>query len=523
MGASANANIAELLQRTALDQGNRPAIMRHDGHLLCTFAGLAAASSRLAAGLTDAGLAPGDRVATLVADPADFFLMAAGILWAGATVVVPPRTGELRRMLRAVAAARPRAVVASPAVWSLVALDPALRRVPVRVTTGRWGWFEARSLRSLLTHRPTSPASREPTDPAIVSHTTGTTGQPKPIERTHGVLRAQHEALKALRPPAAGDVDLAGLPLLVLHNLAAGIPSVLPPGAGALKKRTGANLCEALRCTHARTVVGFPSLFEAMVGHAASGELRGLRAIHIGGAQVRPDLLLALAQAAPAAEIVVVYGCTEAEPITAISATEYLARYDRAAAGEGVCVGLPTPGIEVHIEPLAVRSGVVQAASGRASPVVGRVQVAGRRVAVPPVPDGPARRLDTGDVAWTDSDGRLWLMGRYANVAEEGLCPGQIEPVIEALPWTRHAALVNVGTGHGRRPVLAIEPAARGSRADQVRWCDEIETLAATRSWPLAGVSIIGRLPRDARSGSKIDYLSLARLVQRTNRTAWLQ
>src|SRR5208282_3898869 len=64
--------------------------------------------------------------------------------------------------------------------------------------------------------------------PALVTFTSGSTGQPKAAMRTHGFLLAQHRALEtslALRP---GQLDLTTLPIFVLANLASGVTSVLP-------------------------------------------------------------------------------------------------------------------------------------------------------------------------------------------------------------------------------------------------------------------------------------------------------
>ena len=508
-----SANVVQLLQRVAADRGDSPAVLGHDGRRLWTFGDLAAAASRLASGLAAHGIGPGDRVLALVPNSADFLAVATGILWAGAAVVIPPRTDGLRQMLSAASSAQPRAIIVSPLVAALAALEPGLRHAPLRFTMGRWRLFGAESVRNLLGSAPIAPVTTAPTDPAVVSYTTGTTGPPKLIVRTHGLLQAQHAALRRLRPPRDGDVDLAGLPLLVLHNVAAGVPSVLPLRGQTSAPAYGARLGETLRRSSATTAAGFPALFETIARHAAPGELRGLRAIHIGGAQVLPELLGLLATAAPAAEIVVVYGSTEAEPIATIEAGAYLSLQGRSAAGEGTCVGRPVHGIELRIEPLPGPDLAGQVTAGRASRAVGRVLVAGAHVATSPTSSADTGWLDTGDAGWLDPDGRLWLLGRCTNVAAGRVFPGEVEPMVEALPWVWAAALVNVVAGSCARPVLAVEPLAGGSRTDRTRWRGEVEALAAQRGWPLAGVAIVNRLPRDARSGSKIDYPRLGRLV----------
>jgi acyl-coenzyme A synthetase/AMP-(fatty) acid ligase len=145
----------------------------------------------------------------------------------------------------------------------------------------------------------------------------------------------------------------------------------------------------------------------------------------------------------------------------------------------------------------------------------GRILVRGARVAA-----GGAW-LDTGDTGWLDARGRLWLMGRRANavrVADGWLFPAQIEPAVEALDWVGGAALVNAaGSSGGGRAIVACEPRARGSAAQRRRWQRELEALSESRGWPVRAL-VLPRLPRDARSGSKIDYPRLAALAERSTR-----
>ena len=67
-----------------------------------------------------------------------------------------------------------------------------------------------------------------PNQPALIAHTSGSTGQPKQIVRTHAVLSAQHAVLKAVFPPWPGQQDFPLFPNVLLHNLASGAASILP-------------------------------------------------------------------------------------------------------------------------------------------------------------------------------------------------------------------------------------------------------------------------------------------------------
>lgn len=494
---SDSANVAELLVRSARDRGATPAVLGPDGAVRWTFTGLAAAASGLATTLRVAGLQPGEQVALLVPDPAAALAVIAGCLWAGATAVVPPAAGGTMEKLAAVAGLAPAAVIASPWLWPLAALQPGLRRARLRFGLGA---TRVPGLRPLapVTSGLGPPVARDAADPALLSFTSGTTARPKPVHRPHGVLRGQHAALEEVRRPVAGDVDLVGLPLFVLHNLGAGVVSLLPPRG----QPDGAALRATVRRGRPMTAVGFPSLFAALVSAAGPDDLAGLRAMAVGGAPVRPALVRRLQALAPAARITIAYACTEVEPIATIDAADYLVACEASPAG-GLCVGKPVAGLDLTV-----------AALPGAPADAGRLIVSGRRVAGDPAPH------DTGDVARFDGQGRLWLLGRVAQFAPGGPAPSAVEPVVETLPWVATAVLVVVNTSQGRRPVLAV--AAAGSARQRAAHVTALVDFVAQHHWSIAGVAVLGDLPRDRRSRSKIDLRRLAEQLSRPGRVSWL-
>jgi acyl-CoA synthetase (AMP-forming)/AMP-acid ligase II len=337
------------------------------------------------------------------------------------------------------------------------------------------------------------PAQVSPSSPAIVTFTTGSTGRPKAVIRTHGNLLAQHEALTRLRPPVPGDIDLAGTPLLVLHNLGLGVTSLLPPPS-RLAAVPGVLRSAVLRGP-VTTIAGFPSLFEQLI--AESGALfPGVRAVHIGGDAVRPDLLRRLAGAVPAAKMTVVYGATEAEPMSAIPADDYITRLAAAPADAGICLGQPVPETEVRIESTGAQ--------------VGRILVRGEHVVVER-PDGGGWH-DTGDVGWIDSAGHLWWKGRAAHAIGPELFGEEIERAVETEPGVARAAVERRTVGREHAALLLVE-VGDGQRQADVR--HHLRGLIARRRWPVMEIAFVDRIPLDERSGSKVDRRAVARLAGR--------
>jgi acyl-CoA synthetase (AMP-forming)/AMP-acid ligase II len=123
--------------------------------------------------------------------------------------------------------------------------------------------------------------------------------------------------------------------------------------------------------------------------------------------------------------------------------------------------------------------------------------------------------LDTGDLGRLDGLGRLWLLGRTANAAFGGLAPAEIEEPVTAVRGVGAAALVAIEGASGPRQVLAVEGDAFYSAATD----RDVSSLVAGSGWPIDRIAVLGRLPRDERSGTKVDYPRLrAMLCRRDHR-----
>ena len=488
-------NIAGLLERSAERRGPAACIVSPEGRQLWTFDALTEASARLAGGLVDLGIRPGDRVLVLESNVGELFMILVSVIWAGATATLPPLSLPLHRALRVAAAARPTAVIAPLPIWPVALMMAGLRSAPLRLTSRRWRFPGTVSLEALARHRPVAPSLVADDSPAIVSFTTGSTGVAKPIIRTHGVLRAQHDALSALRHLDETEVDLAGLPMLVLHNLGSGVTSV-PAPRGAGTPTFGSRVRSALATTGARSAAGFPHLFESALGGARPGELGRLRSIYLGGTRVRVALLAGLKVAAPGARATVVYGSTEVEPIAAIGADDYvnaLAAHEPAA---GVCVGSVLAGLELRLA-----SSTLGARGTRLPATVGQILVRGARAAGGTGGEG---WVETGDLGRVGDDGRLWLLGRSSNAVGDVL-PLEVERLIEDLPWVDRAAFVGLDSGSVARGLLAVQPLRWGESGDRAAWLSDLSEVTRGRGWPIDDIVLQRRLPVVVGAAAKVD------------------
>ena len=117
-------------------------------------------------------------------------------------------------------------------------------------------------------------------------------------------------------------MDLATLPIVALANLGSGVTSLIPdadlryPGAVA-----PAPMFAQIQAHHATSSVASPAFFECLVRHGAPSGLTlpSFKKLFTGGAPVFPRLLDQMQTFAPNAEVVALYGSTEAEPIAHVA------------------------------------------------------------------------------------------------------------------------------------------------------------------------------------------------------------
>lgn len=440
---------------------------------------LAARSRALAAAWAARGLGSGDRVLLAMPLDADLYAALAALWRLGAVAVFPETALGLFGLRHAAAATRPRAFLAAGKYRLLPLFIPDLRRTPLQLR--------------LRTGADTSPPMADlPSDaPALISFTSGSTGAPKAIARSHGFLVAQDAALAPLLASDRPEIDLVAFPVFVVANLGQGVTSLLPNWklTAPAKAKGSAIRAHAERHRATRALLS-PAIAETL---ARTGVPAGLHTLFTGGGPVFPDLVARLQASAPDLDIVAVYGSTEAEPIAHLHARD-IAPEDWTAMrqGAGLLAGPPVACARVRV-------------------VADEIQVAGDHVVrgyLDPADDAATKVRDadgtvwhrTGDAGRFDERGRLWLRGRLdGRVA--GLWPFEIEAPARLWPGVRRAALAN----KSGVAVLAIE----GDRAHLAAW------RSAALALGIDDIRLVDAIPVDRRHGSKVDRAALDRKLKK--------
>jgi acyl-CoA synthetase (AMP-forming)/AMP-acid ligase II len=512
-------NLVALLAEKARIHPQRPALVdRHRGEdRMVSYGELARRVAAGAGELQEMGLRRGQVI--LVFQPVSIelyeFLLAA--FHAGLRVMLAdPSAGRsfLSLCCRRLA---PDAFFGSWKAQCLRLIVPEMRRIPISINTG---WFpSARTWRTDGAGISLTEMAED--DPALVSFTSGSTGQPKAAVRSHGFLLAQHRTLSRALEFEDGEVDLITLPVFVLANLASGLTSVLAatdlakpgsPDVAAIQRQ-----CESFGVTRC---AASPAFFEGLL----VGGIPAFEKLYTGGAPVFPDLLRRLRKALPTACIHSVYGSTEAEPIAHFPADHASEETDLLTRrGGGLCSGIPVPEIQLRI--IADGWGTPLAADGldfQSTGQAGEIIVSGDHVLrgyLEGVGDGETKIHDgervwhrTGDAGWIDVQGRVWLLGRCAEKLPPFPGGDGLPDAALSYPFAIECALREIFPG--------IRMAAMDWKGERTlivgRKCATSEAAGIKRSALDFGISNIlhlEALPLDRRHQAKIDYPALRKML----------
>jgi acyl-CoA synthetase (AMP-forming)/AMP-acid ligase II/pimeloyl-ACP methyl ester carboxylesterase len=480
----------------------------------------------LAAGLADAGVRPGHRVALLVEPSADLTAAVYAVWRAGGVIVVADKGLGLRGMRRALRSAGVDAVIGSTA--GLVAAR-AMRLPGLRISAGR-APGAAHSLAELEARgasAPPPPQSPVDADCAVL-FTSGATGPAKGVVYTQRQAVAQLQLVRSTYRLSPDDRLVAAFaPFAILGpglGIGSSVPDIDVTAPGSL---TAAKLADAAAAVGGTVVFASPAALRRVV--ATAGELTAeqrtalgrVRLLMSAGAPVPLSLLEALRTVLPAAEAHTPYGMTEALPVTDVSAEEIAT----AGPGDGVCVGRPLAGVEVRVSPLSA----VGAADGPLTDtpgVTGEVCVRASHVkdrydALWATERASSRDLGwhrTGDVGHLDGDGRLWIEGRLPHVVTTAagvVTPVGVEQRVEALDAVAAAATVGVGPAGAQVVVVVVVPAAGARRGLAVAGSELADAVRGVAEVEVAAVLVTDRLPVDIRHQSKVDRREVARRAER--------
>ncbi len=450
------------------------------------------------------GIRNGDRVLVFVPMSIKLYRTVLALFYIGATAVFLDEWSTKERLLLSTRLAKCKGFIGTPKARILGLFYQEIRRIPIKLNlNGR-------------NSRPIKVNEVSKSDSALITFTTGSTGIPKAADRTHLFLKRQFDVLQKKLNGQSTDIEMTSLPIVLFINLGLGSTSFITDFKDlSSNSKTLKKLCYGLRDHKVQRITASPFVIKAIAQFVIDQAfpLHSIKKIFTGGAPVFPNDAKLFETAFPN-KVEVLYGSTEAEPISSISSYTLSKTIDIPI---GLMVGTIHPEIEVQIidinhnhkhklSPITFES--IQLENGQ----LGEILVKGNHVLAKYFENTEAFEVNkvnveediwhrTGDSGIKIGD-QLFLHGRVGQLirSENGswLSPFIIEYELSKITNVERGTLLKIN----QELVLIIESKLRYISLDNL-----------VQNFPYDRLIIIDKIPMDPRHQSKIDYALLKKQI----------
>ncbi len=454
-----------------------------------TFGQLAALAEGVAGELTDGGVRPGDIVGILAENSAFWVASYLGILKTGAVAAPLPSRLTPAELNRYGEMLHYRALCADDRLLSKYGTDP-----------GNGCPLVAKSrIMQLKTGQPaiTPAATVNPsTDLAALMFTSGSTGMPNAVRVTHRNIMANTDSIISCLGISDRDRMMAILPFhycfgtSLLHtHLKAGASLVLNNEFQFVEDML--NELEEFACTG---FAGVPSTYQILLENRGfrKRSFPALRHVQQAGGKLAEHLIKELRNTLPDhVRIFISYGQTEATARLSMLPPECIGS-KTGSIGKGI------PGVTLSI----VDSDGNPVPAGE----TGEIVASGANVTAGYLVDDPAKNpfrnglLHTGDLAWADQDGFLYIVGRQKEFIKPSgykVMTATIEQALLEIPGIIEAAVIGIPherLGEAAMAFVVARPDARIDAAAILAACRKKLPLYAIP----CDIAFLAALPKNA-------------------------
>lgn len=510
-------NAVELFQRAAELRPDGPAIHYFDTTL--TYARAQELAESLAAAFRALGVEPGDRVALYLQNVPQFALCLHAAWLAGAIVTpVNPMLKE-RELAFQLGNAGARLLVCLESLYETVEHVRDSTPVEVVVTTSELdllddvpaplagseripcpGALDLLELAAAHEGRRIAPADPDPSTPALLTYTSGTTGPPKGAMNTHRNVAYNAEHYRYWMDMGPDDVVVGVAPLFHITGLVGhlaiarccAVPLIL------LCRFDAGELLRLIERWRGTFVIGPLTAFIALLDHPDRPlrDLSTMTKVFSGGAPVSPAVVERFERDI-GAYIHNIYGATE---VTSPSHGTPLGAHAPVDPETGaLSIGVPMCGVESLIVDLETGA---ELPNGEVGEIVTRGPMVVPGYWQKPEETAHAIRdgwFHTGDVGKRDDDGWFYLVDRAKDQINAGgykIWPREVEDVLYEHPAVREASVVGVPDAYRGETVKAfvtLKPDAGAVTPEEL--IEHCRRLLAAYKYPRL-VEILDEIPK---------------------------
>ena len=320
--------------------------------------------------------------------------------------------------------------------------------------------------------------------PALISFTSGSTGFPKIIMRTHKFLLGQHNVLEKNIKFEKETSVYSSFPIFLFSHIATGTTTFIPDLNW--KKPAESN---------------FKNIVKQIIEN-------NIQKVYTGGAPVFYSLMEKIKEVFTNAKITALYGASEAEPISSLNFEDITKEdIENMKNGEGLLAGKIVNEIELKIEKLEKSDNVKDSSELKGEILVRGENVVNGYLNVEKNPDENWHR--TGDMGYINRKGQLILLGRVKGriqIEDNIYYPFTVETAFSFCKNLKKSVL----TSKDDKLYLFAErnPEFKGDLSED----SEIKRLK--EKFGIFKI-IETEIPMDKRHNSKTDYKRLEEIVEK--------
>lgn len=347
--------------------------------------------------------------------------------------------------------------------------------------------------------------------PALISFTSGSTGFPKIIMRTHEFLLGQHNVLEKNLKFEKETAVYSSFPIFLLSHMATGTTTFIPDLNWRKPVESDfRNIIKQITENNIQNIILPPAIFENIVKFCKDKKimLENVQKVYTGGAPVFYSLMKNIKEVFANAKIIALYGASEAEPISVLNFEDITEEdIENMKNGDGLLAGKIVNEIELKIEELEKTPE-----KNKISEIKGEILVRGENVVdgylnIEKNPDEKWHR--TGDTGYINSNGQLVLLGRVKGriqLGEKIYYPFAVETAFSFCKILKKSVL----TSKNGKLYLLVErnPEYKGNLSEN------IEIIELKKKFEIFKI-IETEIPMDKRHNSKTDYKKLEEIVEK--------
>lgn len=356
--------------------------------------------------------------------------------------------------------------------------------------------------------------------PALISFTSGSTGFPKIIMRTHEFLLGQHNVLEKNLKFEKETAVYSSFPIFLLSHMATATTTFIPDLNWRKPVESDfRNIVKQIIENNIQNIILPPAIFENIVKFCKDEKitLENVQKVYTGGAPVFYSLMKKIKEVFTNAKIIALYGASEAEPISVLNFEDITEEdIENMKNGEGLLAGKIVNEIELKIEELEKtpeKNKILKDNNVEDFSVLkGEILVKGENVVngYLNVEKNPNEKWHkTGDIGYINEKGQLILLGRVKGriqLGEKIYYSFAVETAFSFCKILKKSVL----TSKNGKLYLLVER----NLEYKGNLSEDSEIIGLKKKFEIFKI-VETEIPMDKRHNSKTDYKKLEEIIEK--------